>query len=142
MTSYNKEFLELIFKNADIGRNSIGKLIPKCEDGGLRSRLRSQYDDLNRICMSAATLIRSAGGAVKSAAAANFAASAMIALNVTSDRSNSNLASMVIKGNQRGIREIEQKLKAFPDADMRIVNLAKSLEKHLTENTLELKRYI
>lgn len=142
MNKTDRDLLERIYKNADMGRSSIGKVIEVCEDTALKGTLKQQYDNYNRVAMSAATLLRSAGGKVKPAKMANMGASAMISMDMLADKSSAHIAEMTLRGNDKGIKAIEDSLMDSPQADKNIVALAESLRDHIADNTRELLHFV
>ncbi len=143
MKQNDKALLQCIYKNAEMGRDSIARLVRRSGESGFTALLRAQYDDYNRVCMSAAALLQSRGRQPQGAPAmAKLSADAMIMAQTITDRSCDHLANMLIKGNEMGKKEIDDDLLNYADADSRIVNLARSLRAHISENTAELRRYV
>ena len=57
MNHHSKALLQSISKTADMGRSSLSQLLHACRDNAFCEVLRRQYDDSNRICLSAAALL-------------------------------------------------------------------------------------
>ena len=134
---------ELLLKNSDMGRDSLQKMIKSCKDNGLCETLKLQYDDTSRIYLSACALLGSSGEKPSDAPmTAKMMAGAMIAAAAVADKGPARLADMVVKGNERGIKEISDDLAKYDSADSRAKNLAVCLRDRLISNNNELKKYL
>ena len=59
--SASEQLLVRTHKNAEMGKNTLDKLIPIIKDRDLKALLQIQHDEYNRIFMSAEILLRSDG---------------------------------------------------------------------------------
>ncbi len=136
----NEELLIAIHKNAEMGKNSLGKLREKCEDNALLGIVNEQYEEYKRIYMAADTLLKANEGDDSGVpATAKLMSDMMLDLSAMMDNSTASFADMMLKGTERGIEEIEDAMTKCADgARVEIVNLAETLHKFLLRNKSEL----
>ncbi len=138
----NEQLLVAIHKNAEMGKNTIDKLLPESR-GEIRSVLTKQLEEYRRIYMSADTLLKSMDGNDSGVPVMTKVMSdMMIEVQTWTDKTPAHLSEMVLKGIDMGIREInsalnELQLKAKPET----VNLANTLRTTLMHNKETLQRF-
>lgn len=143
MNHHSKALLQSISKTADMGRSSLSHLLHACRDNAFCEVLRRQYDDSNRICLSAAALLGSSGEQADSAPVmSRMMSGIMVAASAVTDGSNGKFADMLVQGNNKGIAEIDRELLRCSGADARVRNLAVCLRDRLAANNRELQKYL
>ena len=63
-------------------------------------------------------------------------------INTMYDHSSTNIAKMMIKGNDKGITEISKKIKDYLGQDQEIISLAKELFRIEKKNLNTLKKFL
>lgn len=143
MTEDTKKLLQCVAKNSDIGRSSIKKLIKNCKQNSLSELLHQQYDDCNRLYVSAAALLTADGETPELAPpAGKMMAGAMIAAASIAAPTAENYATMLYNGNLRGIKEISEDMEKHSLADPRAKNLAHCLLDRLEANNRALRKLL
>lgn len=138
-----EQLLVRTHKNAEMGKNTLEKLIPMIKDRDLQAVLQLQHDEYNRIFMSADILLRSNGVDSNGLSTVMKAmGNMMIDFNTMTNKSTSNVARMVIEGVDRGIKEIDESLTQYgASSSAEAFNLASTLRDFLYRNRRELQRY-
>ena len=138
----NEQLLIAIHKNAEMGKNTLDKLLPESK-GEIRAVLEEQLEEYKRIFMAADTLLKSMDGNDGGVPPMTKVMSdLMIEVQTLSDKTPAHLSEMVLKGIDLGIEEInsalnELQLKAKPET----VNLANTLRTFLMRNKETLQRF-
>ncbi len=130
-------------KNAEMGKNTMEKLLPIIQDRDLKAVVQMQHEEYNRIFMSADILLRSNGADVGGVSGvAKMMGNAMIDLNTLTNKSAPHLAGMLIEGTDRGIKEIDEALSQYgASASTEAFNLASTLRDALYRNRRELQKF-
>ena len=138
----NEQLLVAIHKNAEMGRNTLDKLLPECR-GEIRGVIEKQHDEYRRIFMAADTLLKSMDGKDDGVPAmGKIMSDLMIEMQTLTDKSTPHIAEMVLRGVDMGIQEITDameklRLQAKPET----VRLAETLQKALHRNKEILQRF-
>ena len=138
----NEQLLIAIHKNAEMGKNTLDKLLPECK-GEFRSVIETQLEEYKRIFMSADTLLKSMDGDDGGVPAmTKIMSDLMVEMKTMTDKTPAHLADMVLKGIDMGIEELngalnELQLTAKPET----VNLANTLRTALMHNKETLQRF-
>ncbi len=143
MMSQNREFLNFIYQNAEMGRTTIPKLLEKVDDEGFRSLLHEQLQEYQAVGEEAGRLIQEDGGEPKEIGTMQkMGADMMLQMQTLVDDSSSHVAEMMMKGSNMGIIEITKHLHQYPEADRKVVHLANDLLRIEQRNLDELKQYL
>ncbi|MEA4911809.1 MAG: hypothetical protein VB092_04225 [Oscillospiraceae bacterium] len=139
----NEKLLMSIHKNAEMGRNTIDKLIPEVADETFKGLLESQHDEYSRVFTAADVLLKKIDGDDRGVPPmAKTMGNVMIELSTLSDHSTAKLAEMVLKGTDKGIEELAEAMAAFSvHAKQETLNLAEMFDELLRRNRHELKKY-
>lgn len=121
--------LNEISQNAEMGKNTVRKLLQLCEDAALRHHLQKQlatYEDLSR---RAHAMLAVEGALPKEQAAmTKMAASIGMTMQTMHDRSPRRMAEMLIEGNHVGATDLEKALRDAHGANEGAVALAQRLQ--------------
>ena len=139
-----QQLLSCTHKNAEMGKNTMAKLLPMINDPGLKSVVQLQHDEYTRIFMSAEILLRSGGADVNGVSAvAKTMGNIMIDINTLASKSAPHIAEMLVEGTDRGIKEIDEAFTQYGvSASTEAYNLASALRDALYRNRRELQRYL
>jgi len=139
-----QQLLNCTHKNAEMGKNTMEKLLPMIKDPGLRSVVQLQHDEYTRIFMSAEILLRSGGSDVSGVSAvAKVVGNMMIDINTIASKSAPHIAKMLVEGTDRGIKEIDEAFAQYGvAASTEDHNLASAMRDALYRNRRELQRYL
>lgn len=139
----NVELLNFIYKNAEMGKQTLPKLLEVCEDAAFRPVIQSQLREYEDICAAAADMARRENSEAKGVnALAKISSYLSVNMNTMIDKTSSHLAEMMMQGSNMGVIEITQKLKEFGDADEEVLSLGRKLLKTEERNLEQLKKYL
>jgi len=137
------EFLNYIYKNAEMGIIGIDNIISKVKDEKFEKLLNNQKEEYNNICKDAESILKKYGKSNEEVGTmAKISTTLMSEMSMLKDDSINNIAKMMVEGTNKGIIEITEKLNAYNNTDAEIVVLANKL-KSLEESSIEdLKKYL
>lgn len=139
----NIEFLNYIYQNAEMGKNTIGQLIGIVEDISFKQRLESQLKEYNEIFDLSNDKIELLKKEAKDIGAfSKLSTYLMINFNTLTNKTPSHIAEMIIQGSTMGIVDITKKLNEYSAADKEISGLAQRLLKLEQQNVEEMKKYL
>ncbi|NLC78372.1 MAG: hypothetical protein GX683_01410 [Ruminococcaceae bacterium] len=143
-TSDNEMLLIGIHKGAEMGRNTIDKLIGFVEDKVFKGLLESQHDEYNRVYMASDVLIKSMDGDDRGVPPiAKTMGNMMIDIKAGGDNSVSNLAEMVLQGTEKGMEQLSKDMEDYSmGAKEETLNLANAYGEFLERNRHELKKFL
>lgn len=137
------EFLQFIYKNAEMGIIGIDNIITKVKNEKFENLLISQKEEYDNICREAENILKKYGkqneevGTISKVSTAVMSEMAML-----KDDSIKNIAKMMLEGTNKGIIKITEKINSYQISDAEIVLLANKL-KEIEENNIEkLKKYL
>lgn len=137
------EFLQFIYKNAEMGSIGIDSIISKVKDENLEKLLKNQKEEYNNICKEAESILKKYGKSNEEVSAmAKISTTVMSEMAMLKDNSIKNIAKMMVEGTNKGIIEITEKLNAYNNTDAEIVVLANKLKTFEEKNIEELKKYL
>lgn len=137
------EFLEYIYQNAKMGIIGIDNIKDNITEADLLNTIKEQERDYYMICNKATNLLLDRDKTVKDVSSmAKIMTYIDVKLNTKEKTSNNMIAKMMIKGSNRGIIEIEEKLNNYKEIDKKIINLAKELLKIEKRNLDNLKKFL
>ncbi len=140
----NIEMLNYIYKNAQMGQNSINHLLDIIKDDSkLRNLLERQFKEYKIIFDVAETALNKFGYEAKGTSPLQkFETYMMIDLKTISDKSSDHIAEMLIKGSTMGVIQITRRIKQYTGMLYKeIYTLANKLlatEQHNIEDCKEL----
>jgi len=137
----NIEFLNYIYQNAEMGKNTIGQLIGIVADISFKQRLESQLKEYNEIFDLSNDKIELLKKEAKDIGAfSKLSTYLMINFNTLTNKTPSHIAEMIIQGSTMGIVDITKKLNEYSAVDKEISGLAQRLLKLEQQNVEEMKK--
>lgn len=137
------ELLEYIYQNAKMGIVGIDNIKSYIKDESLLEVVREQEKDYYEICNKVTKIFLENNHDVKDisgiAKLMTYIDAKMCTLD---DKSNNNIAKMMIKGNNRGIIEIQEKINTYEGTNKKIMALAKELLRIEKRNLDNLKKFL
>ena len=137
------ELLNFIYQNAKMGIVGIDNIKSSIKDKELLKLIKEQENDYYAICTKAIKYLSLSNSERKNV---NMMAKAMTYMDakkkLMKDSSSSNIAKMMMEGNNIGIIAITEKLNNYKDVNKKIVKLAKDLLKIEQRNLENLKQYL
>lgn len=137
------ELLNYIYQNAKMGIVGIDNIKKDIQDNEFLKVIKEQENDYYEICTKALKWLSNYNVERKNITAMSKLMTFMDAkIKLTKDNSISNIAKMMIEGNNMGIIAITEKLNNYQGADKKIIKLAKDLLKIEERNLENLKKYL
>lgn len=141
--SGNKEMLNYIYQNSQMGVNTIEQLVKISEDDEFKRYLDSQLKEYKEINNKAMDIIKSMGFEEKGVGTlGEISAYMMINIKTLMDKSSSHIAEMMINGSTMGIIQATRALKKYKDADKKIIALMEKLIETEENNFQQLKKFL
>jgi len=137
------EFLQFIYKNAEMGVIGIDNIITKIKDEKFEKVLQKQKEEYENVCKEAEDILKKYGKQNEEVGTmAKVSTKVMSEMASLKDDSTQNFAKMMVEGTNKGIIEITEKLNAYNNSDAEIVVLANKLKVTEEKNIEELKKYL
>lgn len=122
------EFLNFIFKNAEMGIIGIDDVLNVLEDADFADMLNRQKQEYENILKKAKEILKCYGKDTKeNSGLSKVRSNIMVKMGSMMDSSVSNFAKMMMEGTNKGIIEIQEKINNFNVEDEEIIELAKKL---------------
>lgn len=127
--SSNEQLLVCVHKNAEMGKNSIEKLMSVSEDKAFNESLERDLEQYKRIWLSSDTLLKASDGDDSGVPVTTKVMSdMMVDFTALTDNSTEKLSEMLLKGVEKGLNELDQTLGGSgKHADEETKNLAHAL---------------
>lgn len=140
----NNEMLNYIHQNAEMGQNTITKLIDIVEDGEFKSALQSQFNEYKQIFDETEKIVNKYGKTTKDInTLQKMEAYMMISMKTMNDKSPDHISEMLMQGSIMGIIQIIRRLKRYKnEVDSDVYNLGEKLLKTEQNNIEQLKKFI
>lgn len=139
----NIEFLNYIYENAEMGVVGITDILPEIKNKDFLKTIKEQERDYRKIAEEAQNLLSTySQGEPEVPTIAKVMTYIDAKRKTFLDKTTTNMAKMMMDGNNKGIIEIEEKLNSYPHADKKIINLAKKLLYTEKRNIENLKKYL
>jgi hypothetical protein len=139
----NAELLNYIYKNSQMGQDTINRLLGIVEDENFKRLLESQFREYKQIFDLAEKKLETSGSEVKEISPlSKLQAYMMIDMKTLMDRTPNHISEMLIQGSSKGIIEITRNLKKYSDADQDILDLGNKLLEFEQRNIEELKKFL
>lgn len=139
----NKDLLEYIAKNCEMGKSAIKQLFPVIQNETFKRLIESQYREYDEIYDLAAKALKARGEDVAGVnPAAKFSSYMMIRMNAGKAASDEEMTKLMFKGSSTGIAEITKHLNHLPAAQQETRDLAGRLLAFEQRNIEELKPYL
>ena len=137
------EFLQFIYKNAEMGIIGINNIITKVQDEKFEKVLNEQREDYKSICTEAEDILKKYGKQNEEVGTmAKVGTKVMSEMTLLKENTTQSIAKMMVEGTNKGIVEITEKINAYNNSDAEIVVLANRLKSMLEKNIEELKKYL
>jgi hypothetical protein len=141
--SANKELLNDIYQNSEMGILTIPQLLSETKDEDFCRVLNSQLEDYRNISSEALKLMAKRG--IEPEEIGTFAkirSDLMTQFQTMTDSSVSHMAEMMVQGNTMGSTAIVRRLHEHPQADEEVLNLAEKLQKTTEANTAQIRKFL
>jgi hypothetical protein len=139
----NKEMLNYIYQNSQMGVNTIEQLVKISEDGKFKDYLDSQLKEYKEINHKVMGIINRMGFEEKGIGTlGEISTYMMINMKTLMDKSTSHIAEMMINGSTMGIIQATKALKNHHDTDKNIVALMEKLIETEENNFQQLKKFL
>lgn len=139
----NVELLQFIYQNAKMGLVGIDNIKDIIKDKEFLNLIKEQENDYFEIANTATNLLTSMRQEREElsniAKVMTFIDSRISTMN---DSSNTNIAKMLITGNNKGIIEIQEKINNYQGKNNKVLKLAKKLLEIEKRNIEKLKKYL
>lgn len=141
--SENKSMLESIYKNAEMGRDSIEDLTARTSDAQFRDALSHQRNEYQSIMDHADKLLSKRGHSPESVGSmAKVGAKMMVDAKTLIDPTVSNMAGMMIDGSTRGIVKVTSELNGYNSLDGDVRDLAERLLQTEQNNIDQMRQFL
>ena len=137
------EYLNYIYKNAEMGVIGINDIITKVKNEKFEKLLTKEKEEYQEICKEVCDVLKKYGKQNEEIGTmAKMSTKMMTEMSLMKDNSDQTIAKMMIEGSNKGIIEITEKINAYNNIDAEIVVLANKLKATLEKNIDELKKYL
>ncbi len=141
--SNTEELLNYVYKNSQMGVNTIEQLLGIVEDEDFKKHIDSQLNEYRQINEESKKLLDRLGYEEKGVGAfSEISAYMMINFKTLRDKSPSNIAEMLINGSTMGIIQATRNLKRYKDEDKEFLGLMEKLLKTEENNFQQLKKFL
>ncbi len=137
------EFLNYIYKNAEMGIIGIDDIITKVSSEKLEKYIKSQRSEYENICKEAENILKKYGKQnEENGLMAKVSSKLMADMSMMKEKTDNNVAKLMIEGTNKGIIALTEKINAYNNSDGEIVILANKFKEILENNVNELKKYL
>ena len=137
------EYLNYIYKNAEMGVVGIDDVIVKASDEKFEKLLKKEREEYLEIAREAEDILKKYGKQNEEVGTmAKMSSKMMSEMKLLKDNSTQTIAKMMMEGTNKGIIEITEKINAYNNTDAEIVVLAGKLKSTLEKNIEELKKFL
>ena len=137
------EYLNYIYKNAEMGVVGIDDIITKVKDEKFLKLLKNEREDYQSVCNEALDILKKYGKQNENISMiAKMSSKMMSEVKMLKDSKDQTIAKMMMEGTNKGIIEITEKINAYNIDDAEIVVLANRYKAMLEKNIDELKKYL
>ncbi len=143
MEKDNEELLDYVYQNAEMGVNSISKLMEVTNDSEFMHQLDTQKNEYTAMKNDAEKLLKEQGLTEDDLSAFDRARTyIMINMQTLTDKSVSHIAEMLMQGSTMGIVQAIRKLRKYTQVDEPVKNLMQKLLEMEERNFNQLKKYV
>ena len=137
------EFLNYIYKNAEMGVIGIDNVITKVTNEKFEKLLNVEKEEYENIMKEAEDILKKYGKENEEVGAmAKMSTKMMSEMAMLKDNSDQTIAKMMMEGSNKGVIEITEKINAYNNSDAEIVVLANRLKSTIEKNIDDLKKYL
>lgn len=139
----DKEFLNLISKNAEMGKIGIDSVMDYTRDSRMREALRVQAKEYDKIYAGAAEMLKAKNCEVEHVGAmAKMGSEMTSAMKTMTDHSASKIAEMMIQGSTMGVTKLMRNRSEYDGSDDEILALSDKLQKTEENNIKTMKGFL
>lgn len=140
----NVELLNYIHQNAEMGQDSINRLLEIVDNGDFKNMLRHQFKEYKHVFDESEIMLNDFNKDAKSVGKMpKMATYIMINMKTLTDKSPDHIAEMLIQGSIMGIIQITRRLKEYDgEAEEDLVKFAKRLLKMEEENIRDCLKFL
>lgn len=137
------EFLQYIYKNAEMGVIGIDNIIIKVKDEQFEKLLNDQKKEYQNICSETEDILKKYGKQNEEVGVvAKVSTKVMSEMTLLKENTTQAIAKMMVEGTNKGIVEIVEKINSYSNSDAEITVLATKLKNTLEKNIEDLKKYL
>ncbi len=141
--SNTEELLNYVYKNSQMGVNTIEQLLGIVEEEDFKKHIDSQLNEYRHINEESKRLLDRLGYEEKGVGTLNeISAYMMINFKTLRDKSPSHIAEMLINGSTMGIIQATRNIKKYKDQDKEFLALMEKLLKTEENNFQQLKKFL
>ncbi len=138
-----EELLREIYKNAELAKEILGKLIKLCKDASFRNVLADQFAEYHSVIMEAGERLTVMGVSPKGVcSAARRPIYAGVCFNARIDNTPSHLAEMLIQGGTLGLVDAARAINGSEGAEKSAIALAERLRTAEEANIRQLLKFV
>lgn len=139
----NVEYLNCIYKNANMGIIGIDDIIEKVNSSEFEKVLNNEKNEYDAICREAINILKKYGKKEEDVSnLAKVSTKIMSEMKLLKETTDEVIAKMMIEGTNKGIIEVSEKINSYDNSDSEIVLLLNKLSELLKNNIEELKKYL
>lgn len=139
----NVEYLNCIYKNANMGIIGIDDIIEKVNSSEFEKVLNNEKNEYDSICREAINILKKYGKKEEDVSSlAKVSTKIMSEMKLLKETTDEVIAKMMIEGTNKGIIEVSEKINSYDNSDSEIVLLLNKLSELLKNNIEELKKYV
>lgn len=140
---HNIELLTEVYKNADMERSVLGRLIRQCEDAEFRSLMAEQFTVYHSIMQATHEALNLRGILVRDVITwGKKMVFSSMSMHLRIDKTSSHMAEMLVRGNVMGLIDITKALREAEDADEAVLQLAERLRSAQRRHMDQLLRFV
>lgn len=137
------KYLNKLYQCAEMGTIGIDSVIEKAKQESLREALQSQRNEYDRICEEIVSLLKKYGcEEEKLGMMAKKSSEMMSEMKTKLDDSDSQIAKMMMEGNNKGIIEVTKIQNEYQGEDTEIKSIIQDFLKTEQDNLEEMKKYL
>ncbi len=138
----DNDFLNLIFKNAEMGKVGIDSVMDYTHDERMREALRVQAKEYDKIYCEAAEMLKSRNAEIKHVSPmAKMGSEMTSAMKTMRDNSTAKIAEMMIQGSTLGVTKLMKNRGEYDGSDDDILSLSHKLQKTEENNIKTMKGF-
>ena len=138
----NIKFLNLIYQNAQMGLIGIDMVIKKVENEKIAKLIGEQKKEYEKFLSDAHEILIKYGAKEEEISKLKELSSKVMATFMTMNKSDKEIAKLMMEGNQKGVLEITAELNNYDGNDEEILSLARRLLGTEEHNREEFKQYL
>ena len=138
----NIKFLNLIYQNAQMGLIGIDMVIKKVENEKIAKLIGEQKKEYEKFLSDAHEILIKYGAKEEEISKLKELSSKVMATFMTMNKSDKEIAKLMMEGNQKGVLEITAELNNYDGNDEEILSFARRLLATEEHNREEFKTYL